>query len=262
MDTKYKHKHVPKESPGILGIQLQKFGFSVRDFLSDIEIHIAERKPRFYASLNLHAISFLRKDKKFFLALKSAEKIRFDGVAAISLARLSGVRKIEKIGSDVLMSHIFPEAERKGWSLYLLGGPEGAAEKAVKNIKENYPGIQIMGTHHGFFSASDEAKVIEEINRLSPDILVVGLGMPYQEKWISQNKEKLKVGVITSCGAYIEQIGEKGLGYFPDWVNKYHLSWLLRILRNPRKFGKRYFTEGIIFFPELLKAALSRISRK
>jgi N-acetylglucosaminyldiphosphoundecaprenol N-acetyl-beta-D-mannosaminyltransferase len=246
----------------ILGIPLQKFGFSVQDFLSSINANIPERKPCFYASFNLHAISFLKKDEDFLQALNSAEKIRFDGVAAIWLGRLSGAKKIEKIGSDVLMSRIFPEAEKKDWKLYFLGGPEGAAEKAVKNIKEHHPGLQVIGTHHGFFSDSDEAQIIEEINLLSPDILVVGLGMPYQEKWIFQNKEKLKVGVITSCGAYIEQIGEKGLGYFPDWVNKCHLSWLLRIIRDPKKFGKRYFTEGILFIPLLFKTALARIFKR
>jgi len=244
----------------VLGLALDKFGITLDDFTAGLPIRLKEKKPYTYASLNLHALSFFQKDPEFREALNEADKIRFDGIAAIWLARLSGSGKVEKIGSDVLMDSLYEHGSRRRWGFFLLGGPRGAAKSAADKINEVYPDLQILGTHHGYFNRSEEDRIIARINSLSPDILIVGMGMPKQEKWIRRNRNKLKVGLITSCGAYIEQISEKGLGYFPKWANRFHLSWLLRVIKNPNKIAGRYIADAAAFFPLLAKAVFNRFA--
>lgn len=239
-----------------------KFGYTLQDVFNEISNLILKRESfTIYVSANLHAISLLRKDIEFCKALGDADMITFDGIAAIWLARLSGVKKIEKIGADVLMKGLYGIAERRNWRFYFLGGSQGAADRAAEKIKEYFPTIKIIGTHHGYFDSKEEIEIIKEINELSPDILVVGLGMPYQEKWIHRNKKKLKVGMITNCGAYIEQTANKSVDYYPNWAYKYNLNWLYRILKEPRRLWKRYFFDGIAFLPILCKATIMCLVR-
>jgi len=236
----------------LVGMEQKKFFFTLDEALSQISNWISLRNSKVVLSINLHAISLMRQDREFHAVYEKADKIRFDGMSAILLARLSGGKSIEKIGADVLMKGLYPMVKHEGWTLYLLGGPEGVWERATKNIRSRFPGLNIVGTNHGYFNAKEERKIIKKINELSPDILLVSLGMPRQEKWIHRNRYKLKVGVIISCGGYIEQTANYSIDYYPDWAYKYNLNWFYRVLKNPRALWKRYFFEGITFVFYLL----------
>lgn len=240
----------------LFGIRLEKFGFTLGEVLGEISNSILERKAHFVITINLHALSLMKKNKQLRRIYQDADRVVFDGISVISLARLSGVRTVERIGSDWLMKALYKEAQQKGWSFYLLGGPIGAPESAAKHIKEQFPDLRIVGAHHGYFNSNsdEESKIIQEINDLSPDILAVGLGMPKEQKWIHRNKEQLNVGVITNCGAYIEQTANEGVDYYPDWAYRFRLNWLYRVLKEPRRLWKRYLFEGIAFMPLLCQA--------
>ena len=165
------------------------------------------------------------------------------------------------------MKLLYKLAQQKDWSFYFLGGPRGIAEEAANKIKESFPSIKIVGYCHGYFDEKEEVEIIKKINKLLPDILVVGLGMPYQEKWIYNNRKNLKVGMITNCGAYIEQTANKGINYYPNWAYRYNLNWFYRILKDPKKLWKRYLFEGLDFIfwiPKYLlkKDNLSRTIKK
>lgn len=235
-----------------LGIEMHKFAWTLDELLDAAIDNISSRRNYVvYTSTNLHAMSIMQNDKEFCKVLNEADKITFDGVAAIWLVFLSTGKKAEKIGADVLMKALSRIAQQKDWSFYLLGGPKGAAERAAERIREKFPEVNIVGTHHGYFDSEEEKNILKEINQLSPDILAVGLGMPHQEKWIYKNKERLKVGLITNCGGYIEQTANKGMDYYPDWAYRYNLNWFYRILKEPRRLWKRYLFEGIAFLPFL-----------
>lgn len=226
--------------------------FSLEAVLSGIADHISLRKPYVvYTSANLHAIPIIKKDREFWRSLNDADMITFDGMAAIWLAHLSGKKKAKKIGADRLMRGLYSMAEDRGWSFYFLGNAKGVAEKAAKKIKERFPNLTIAGMHNGYFDAEEEREIIREINRLSPDILAVGLGMPYQEKWIYKNKKMLRAGLITNCGSYLEQTANSGIDYYPNWTYKYSLNWFYRFKNDPGRLWKRYLLDGIAFLPDL-----------
>lgn len=62
----------------------------------------------------------------------------------------------------------------------------------------------MVGTHHGFFSKEsgsvENQAVIDEINRLKPDALLVGFGMPIQERWLMENWDRMDVRVALFLG--------------------------------------------------------------
>jgi len=235
---------VPKN---FLGISIDKFSFSLCDLSDELSKKIPQKKSLVISTVNLHALSIMRKDRDFYKVYEDADKIIFDGISAIWLAHLSGIKKVERIGTDFLMKLLYELGQKNNWSFYFLGGPKGIAKKAADRIKENFPKIKIIGSYHGYFDEREEIEIKREINTLSPNILVVGLGMPYEGKWINKNRKNLKVGMITNCGAYFEQTANKGINYYPNWAYRYNLNWFYRILKYPKRFWKRYLFESLQF---------------
>jgi len=143
-------------------------------------------------------------------------------------------------------------AEKKH-SVYLLGGPAGAAEKTAELFKQKNPALRICGFHHGFFlQDEDEAqRIMNEINRTRPDVLIVGFGMPLQEKWIWENYKRLKVKVYLTAGAAFEYLSGQ-TRRCPKWMGDAGLEWLYRFFQNPRRMANRYLVGNVVFLANVL----------
>ncbi len=116
----------------------------------------------------------------------------------------------------------------------MFGGAPGIAEKAKMIAEEHYPGVQIIGTRNGFFTEKDEPEIVNAIKACQPDILLVALGVPRQEKWLDQYKEELKVPVAIGVGGTFDVMA--GVAQrAPVWMQRANLEWLFRLLSEPKR---------------------------
>ena len=149
------------------------------------------------------------------------------------------------------MEEMMPVAVRDNLSLYFLGTRCDVIEKAAQVYQARYPGLRIVGCHDGYFDKSPESPanlaLVEGINRLQPDILVVGLGMPLQEQWILENWEHLQVKVAVPVGAMFDFIAGDTLRA-PRWITDHGLEWLSRLVIEPRRLWRRYILGIPLFF--------------
>jgi N-acetylglucosaminyldiphosphoundecaprenol N-acetyl-beta-D-mannosaminyltransferase len=140
---------------------------------------------------------------------------------------------------------------KKNYSIFFLGDTINTLSK----IKRNYPGLNILGYDEGFNFNNDI--LLERINSLKPDILIVGMGSPKQEKWIMENKSKTEVKVFLAVGDGIKVFaGTKIRG--PVFVQKLGLEWLVRLSSNPKYFWKRYILGIPLFFYRIFKYKFSK----
>jgi len=122
---------------------------------------------------------------------------------------------------------------------YFLGGSDDCLDKLRVSLLEKNPDIEVAGSHHGYFGIDDEAAIVDEINRLSPDFIWVGLGTPLQQQWISRNAESIDRGVICAVGfAFDVNAGTKRDA--PLWMQRCGLGWMFRLCAEPRRLWKRY----------------------
>jgi len=130
--------------------------------------------------------------------------------------------------------------------LFVIGGKPGVAETAMKNVREKYPNIKIMGAQHGYFQGThlgkngheEELKVIEEINITKPDILFVGFGAKKQEQWIEYNKDKINAKIIIGNGGTLDGLA----GYVkraPEIYIKLGLEWFYRLIKEPSRINRQ-----------------------
>jgi N-acetylglucosaminyldiphosphoundecaprenol N-acetyl-beta-D-mannosaminyltransferase len=137
------------------------------------------------------------------------------------------------------------KAAESGWRVYYLGAEESVLQRGLANIRAQCPGISITG-HNGYFDPRpdhpENNAIVQDINAYRPHVLVVGMGMGRQERWIMDNLDRLEVNGIGTSGACIEYFAG-AVPTPPRWLGPIGLEWLYRLCTNPRRFAWRYLVE-------------------
>ncbi len=215
---------------------------------------LVESKAQGYVlSGNVHGLNMARKYPWLGDFYASADIVRVDGAGVVLGARILGHHIPPRI---TWADWGWPLAEylaEQGHSLYLLGGPEGMAEKAAFRLSEHACGLKILGTQHGFFTKTgpENQSVVDAINQAGPDILLVGMGMPLQERWILDNRHQLNPKVIITAGAAFEYLAGT-VARCPAWMGNMGLEWLYRFSQAPRRMAKRYLWGNPLFIFRVL----------
>ena len=186
----------------------------------------------------------------------NAQIVFCDGAGVKLGARIQGNYIPERITYADWMWQVSEFAAAKGFSLYFLGALPGVAQKAASKLQEKYPRLQIVGTHHGYFdmqiNSLENKALVDEINQLQPNILVLGFGMPLQERWLCENWNQLNVNIALTGGAVFDYISGD-LNRAPGWMTNNGFEWMGRLLIEPRRLWRRYLVGNPLFLWRVLK---------
>lgn len=210
---------------------------SVALLISKVEAQV-ESNNSIITFLNQFSYLFFRKN---FYLFNCFDIIYVDGICLMYLLKLIGV-KVKRISFD--MTSIAPEVIltciKENRSVYFIGSTKLDINGFVKVISEDYPKLKIAGHRNGYFRNDDDRKeALADIIRVEPNVVVVGMGTPYQEQFLVDLKNEGWNGNGYTCGGFIHQTA-KGIYYYPKFYDKYNLRWLYRIIDEPKLF-KRYF---------------------
>lgn len=169
--------------------------------------------------------------------INSADLVTPDGAGIVWAAGYMGDPVPERVTGIDLMLEICKQAHHNGWRIFLLGGAPDIADEAADKLREQYPNINIVGTHHGYFKEDEEDKVFELVRQAEPDIIFVALGAPRQEFWIREHKEKLPVKVAVGVGGSFDVVSGR-VKRAPVWMQRLKLEWLARLIREPWRFKR------------------------
>jgi len=190
-----------------------------------------------------------------------------DGMPIVWLSRLQGKPLPERVTGADLLPALAVAAARANLSIFLFGGPPGAAEAAADQLRSRAAALKVgyYAPPYGFESDLDEnGRAIAEINALKPDILFVGLGSPKQEVWIAKYAKDLHVDVALGVGAAIEFAAGR-LKRAPKWMQNWGLEWIYRILKDPRRLFWRYASNVaflVVIIDELRQFARQKFRSK
>lgn len=177
-----------------------------------------------------------------------------DGMPLIWTLNRRGAGLTDRVYGPKFMRHCMLNSPAP-FKHYLLGASEDCLQQLKRRLTSEQPALQIVGSRNGYFTASDEEAIVNEINALSPDFIWVGLGTPKQQAWIHRHKEGIKRGVILAVGfAFDVNAGTKADA--PEWMQRRGLTWLFRVLSEPRRLATRYLRYNTLFLFYLLKDAL------
>lgn len=230
--------------------------YTMVEAVGAVEYCIAQKKLSFFVTPNVDHVIKLQSDKQFQELYANADIVLVDSALLMLAGRFLGTPFKEKISGSDITPELCKLAAQKGYKLFFLGGREGAAVKAKEALEGTLPGIQIVGTYcppFGFEKdAAENKKIIELIKAAKPDILLVGLGAPKQEKWIYQYYQELGVPVSGGIGVTFEFIAGM-VKRAPVWMQKCGLEWLWRLIMEPARLWRRYLVEDMPFFGLVLR---------
>ncbi len=203
---------------------------------------------------NAHTLNLAWSDPSFRAVLTRADVVLNDGIGLDLYARLVGERFEKNFnGTDLVPALLEHATAGAPLRIFLFGGVPGRAEEAARVLEARFPGVIVVGTRHGY--AHDGA--LEAINAASPDVLLVGMGNPIQEKWVDAVRHTLDVGIAMGVGALIDFLSGR-VARAPRWVRAARLEWLYRLAREPKRLFRRYVLGNPAFLARALVYAARR----
>ena len=210
---------------------------------------------------NLEILRQSREDSEMRRLIRGADLVLADGMPLVWASRLAGDRLPERVAGSDLIVPLAQVAAQAGHSVFLLGGSPGTADAAADFLREQAPGLNIAGTlcpPFGFERSEAEVAAIREAVRAAkPDIVLVALGAPKQERLMESLREDLPeawfFGVGIALGFLVGEVRRA-----PAALQKTGLEWTHRLVQEPGRLAGRYLRRGLPFAGRLGTWALAQ----
>lgn len=223
---------------------------SKNDFYGLVKKNLISNKRMFVVTANPETLMTAENNCDFKKALLDDKTtIIADGIGIVKGAKMLGYSLPGTIPGVELCSELFKYCNDLNKSIFLFGATKEIIEKLVTTIQQKYPNVTISGYENGY--VSDRQAIFQKIKDLKPDVVLVALGIPYQELLIHNNINDFDKGIFVGVGGSFDVLsGAKKRA--PKIFIKLHLEWLYRIIREPKRL-KRFFRNNIKYFFKLRK---------
>jgi N-acetylglucosaminyldiphosphoundecaprenol N-acetyl-beta-D-mannosaminyltransferase len=229
------------EQQSLLGMPL-----AITDYgrtLDWIDATVAAAARGYICVAAVHTVMAYQEDAELRAAVRRASFTVPDGQPLVWALKLLGQPMHDRVYGPELMERACARAARSGQRFYLYGGRnQGALAELARSLRLRHPGLKIVGGHCPPFrplTETEDAAVIDEINRSGADVVWVGIGVPKQEKWMARMRERLDAPVLVGVGAAFDF--HAGLvPQAPDRLQRLGLEWAFRLMHEPRRLWRRY----------------------
>lgn len=207
--------------------------------LDRIEQLYAADAAAIVAHANAHTVNLAAADPTYLGVLRRANLVLNDGKGVMIAARMRGTAFPADLNGNFFTPLLLRRAAKRGWPTFFFGARPGVARRVADRLMGEVPGLDVVGARDGYVAPGEDGAVVEEIRSSGTGLLLVGLGNPTQELWISDNLALTGARVGVGVGAFFDfQAGE--VKRAPEWMNRVGIEWLHRLSREPRRMWRRY----------------------
>ena len=196
---------------------------------------IHQKGSHYVVTPNPEIVEVCRENLAAKIAVNGADLVLPDGIGVIKGAAMLGTPLKEKTPGIEFAGHLMERMAGEGLSLYLLGAKPGVAEKAAENLRAQYPGLVIAGTHDGYFK--EDGPVVEDIRQSGADVVFVCLGAPKQELWMEKNGPATGAHRLCCLGGSLDVFAGT-VERAPKFWCDHGLEWFYRLCKEPKRIGR------------------------
>lgn len=233
----------------ILGVRMHRVTMS--DLHRAIHAAVAARVRFLIANQNVHAVHLYHHDRQFHDLYARASLVFADGMPLVWWAKLMGYPfgREHRVTYVDLVNPLMAHAAAHGWRVFYLGGRPGVAARAARRLAAAHPGL-LIETADGYFApgSADAAARLALIRAFGPQLIMVGMGMPRQERWLLTNWDALPPCVYLNAGACFDYVAGE-IPTPPRVMGWLGLEWLYRLGSEPRRLWRRYLVEPWTLLP-------------
>jgi N-acetylglucosaminyldiphosphoundecaprenol N-acetyl-beta-D-mannosaminyltransferase len=193
-------------------------------------------------TINAYSYLLAQKDREFADALIHSDILLPDGVSMVFASWFLRGLKIKKIAGADLFLYEMNRLNKIEGKCFFLGSKEGTLRLIVNRLNREFPKVRVQTYSPPFknmFSFEENKLMIDAINSFQPDVLMIGMTAPKQEKWAYEHSDKLQVGHICSIGAVFDFYAGT-IKRAPEWMIMLGMEWLYRLIVEPRRMWRRY----------------------
>jgi N-acetylglucosaminyldiphosphoundecaprenol N-acetyl-beta-D-mannosaminyltransferase len=233
-----------RRSVVVLGVPFDNV--TMHEAVELIEEKIEERGFHQVATANVDFVVHAMRDRELQEVLCSCDLIVPDGMPIVWASRLMGCRLKERVSGIDMVPRLAELAARRGYGMFLLGASERSSQAAAAVLKERFPRLRIVGRYCppvADLAEMDHEEILRRIERAQPDILLVAMGHPKQERWLAMHRHRLRVPVCMGVGASLDFLGG-AVSRAPVWMQQAGFEWLYRAAQEPRRLATRYLADA------------------
>jgi len=218
------------------------------DLLQEIKTHLINNNKLFIVTANPETFMTAKRDSDLNKILLDDEVVTIpDGIGVVRAAKELGYNNVHKITGIDIANKLISLSADENKSIYFYGSTQKVQENLIKKLSIKFPNLKIAGNKNGYDLNKEE--IIEEILKLSPDIILVALGVPMQEKFIYELFKQSNKGIFIGIGGSLDIIsGQKKRA--PIIIRKLNMEWSYRIATEPKRL-KRFYKNNIKFMLEM-----------
>jgi len=235
----------------ILGVNICNYSVSEAFSIIDncISRDFSETSTLFF--VNTHTLNTSFRSADYRRVLNGADWVFGDGTGVRWAAKLQGIQIKANLNGTDLIPYLFKQTSNRGHRYYLLGADQETITRAAEEAKRLFPGWILAGFHHGYILDKPATEIVNEINDACVDLLLVGMGNPLQEQFISEHKELLKVKLVTGTGGLFDYWGGN-ITRAPRWLRNIGFEWVYLMLQQ-RKRILRYLIGNPLFLYRVVR---------
>lgn len=240
------------ERVNIIGVQIS--AVNMDEVLSLLKRKINEIRGQYICAANVHTTVYACEHPEYKKIQNQSYLTLPDGKPLSIVGKKKGYKNMGRVTGPEFLENVLKISEQNGWKHYFYGNTKENLEKLIDYLKKEYPNLEIVGYEPSIFRVlepKEEKELVERINMSSPDFVWVGLGAPRQEEFCSKLCAKTKSVWVGVGGAFNVLAGI--IPRAPEWMQKYCLEWLYRLMKEPRRLFKRYFATNTKFIYYLMK---------
>ena len=221
-----------------------------KEYFAELKNWLNNNSKKFIITANPETFKYTQSDKEIAEMFDDKNvSIVPDGIGVVKAAKILNIDVKERIAGIDIANELLKIGNELEKSIYFFGSKQEVIDDLLNVVNEKYPKLKVIGSCNGYVENKDE--VFEEILKLKPDICLVALGIPSQEKLIYKYINKFDKGIFVGVGGSFDVIsGHKKRA--PKLFIKLNLEWLYRIVCEPSRL-KRFYNNNIKFIFEVKK---------
>ena len=232
--------------------KIKLFGLDIdnlsRDEVVAFILEALEKKEKLHHILFIDPIKLLRMKLNSSLRpiINQANLVLAEGGGLLWSCKKLNIPLKERISIITVVMDLMYLAMQNDYTVYLLDSKPHHIHKVFFNFQRNFPGLRVVGRKGGNFKEEEELLIKESIRKSAPDIILLGMNFPNQEKWIQDNKQYLGKAIILGLDNTLQILSGLNKQY-PDWISLSGFSWLWYTLKNPWRLNRMLLTISFYF---------------
>jgi N-acetylglucosaminyldiphosphoundecaprenol N-acetyl-beta-D-mannosaminyltransferase len=247
--------------------EIKEFGINIcplpmAELVNYLDESLAGNKsPIMISGVNAYAIVQASEDKIYHDYLLRSGVVNIDGVSVVLALRFLGHSVKERVSCPDLFHELVKLAQKKQYSIYLLGSKYEIVSEAARNLQVRYPGLEVAGFDSGFFDAEREKEIVKDLKLKKPKMLFLGMPSPKKEAFAFRNTEELNIPLMLGVGGLFD-IEAGIIKRAPLWIQRIGMEWFYRFIQEPRRMWRRYLIGNIRFILLVLRERVRGKSKR